>query len=108
MRRSPTLKLRHFTRFFATAEEAVASAEKAVASAEEAWANEGGHMYARSGHIVQTPLSAEPYKVVFDHEDGTDTEEACRTIRDGEALIRRRTPTPSLIDISRDQEACAL
>ena len=97
MRLSGTLKLKHFTPFFSAAEEAVASAE-------EAWANEG----ARGGHIVQTPRSATPYKVVFDHEDGTDTEQPCTTMRECEALIRRRTPTSPLPDTSRDQEACAL
>ena len=101
MRLSGTLKLKHFTPFFSAAEEAVASAE-------EAWANEGGHMHARGGHIVQTPRSATPYKVVFDHEDGTDTEQPCTTMRECEALIRRRTPTSPLPDTSRDQEACAL
>lgn len=101
MRLSGTLKLKHFTPFFSAAEEAVASAE-------EAWANEGGHMHARSGHIVQTPRSATPYKVVFDHEGGTDTERPCTTISECEALIRRRTPTPPLRDTSRDREACAL
>jgi hypothetical protein len=88
MRWSGTLKL-HFTPFFSAAEETVASAE-------EAWTNEGGHMHARGGHIVQTPQSAKPYKVLFDHEDGTDTEQACTTMRECEALIRRRTPTPPL------------
>ena len=101
MRQLETLKSKHFTSFFSASEEATALAE-------EAWTNEGGHMHARSGRVVQTPFAAHPYKVVFNLEDGIDTEEACRTIRDCETLIRRRTPTPPLPDTSRDQKATAL
>jgi hypothetical protein len=68
--------------------------EEAAASAEEAWSNEGGHMHAMSGYIVETPHAAEPYKVVFDHGDGPDTEQACRTVLEGKALIRRGTAIP--------------
>lgn len=95
MRNIGTLKIKHFTPFFSVAEEAAASAK-------EAWSNEGGHLHARSGWIVRTPLAAEPYKVVFEHEGGPDTEQACKTIRECEALIRRRTPTPPPRNTSRD------
>ena len=62
------------------------------APARDAGANEGGHMYAKSGHVVQT--SPGSFKVVLKHEVGDDTEQACATVREGEAIIRRNTPTP--------------
>ena len=97
MRTTGTLKIRHFTPFFSVAEEAAVSAE-------EVWSNEGGHSHANSGRIVRTPLAAEPYKVVFDHEDGPDTEQPCKTMKECEALIRRRTPSPSPRNTSRDHD----
>jgi hypothetical protein len=90
---------RHFTAFRSAADEV------AAAKARDKWADEGGHMQAKSGHIVQTHEATKPYKVVLKHEDGEDTEQACATIREGEALIRRNTPTPPKRDASRDQDA---
>jgi hypothetical protein len=104
MQRFTTSKPRHFTCFRSAAEEAA----YAHARAEDEWSNEGGHMHAKSGYIVQTRGADQPYKVVFDHDNGPDTEQACATIREGEAIIRRNTPTPPSRDTSRDQEACAL
>ena len=92
---------RHFTAFFSAAEEIAAAAV-------DAWSNEGGHMHAKSGYIVQTRGAAHPYKVVFEHEDGPETSQACATIREGHAIIRRNTPTPPATNTLRDQEACAL
>jgi hypothetical protein len=92
---------KHFTPFFSAAEEAAAAAV-------DAWSNEGGHMHANRGHIVQTRSADQPYKVVFDHEDGPATEQACATIREGEAIIRRNTPVPPPRRTFRDQEAGAL
>ena len=77
---------RHFTPFFSAAEEAAAAAL-------DAWSNEGGHMHAKSGYIVETRGGAYPYKVVFGHQDGPDTSQGCATIREGQAIIRRNTPT---------------
>ena len=87
MRLSGTLKLMHFTPFFSAAEEVAVAAL-------DTWSNEGGHMHAKSGYIVQTRDAAQPYKVVFDHDDGPKTEQPCATIRAGEAIIRRNTPVP--------------
>jgi len=91
----------HFTAFHSAAEEAQASAE-------DGWANEGGYMYAKSGYVVQTCDAALPYKVVFNHEVGPDTEQPCATMREGQAIIRRNTPTPSSRSTLLDREASAL
>jgi hypothetical protein len=99
MKRPGPTKPKHFTPFFSAAEEIAAAAL-------DAWSNEGGHMHAKSGYIVQTRGGDLPYKVVFDHEDGPDTEQACATMRECQDLIRRKTPTPSLPDTSRDQGPC--
>jgi hypothetical protein len=88
----------HFTVFRSAADEI------AEASAKSEWANEGGHMRAKSGYIVQTPEATQPYKVVFNHEDGDDTEQACATIREGESMIRRSTPRPPKRDATRDHD----
>ena len=69
------------------------------------WDNEGGHLTARSGHIVQTPDADQPYKVVLAHEHGPSTEQPCATIREGETIIRESTPARKLRDTSRDQGA---
>lgn len=50
---------------------------------------------ATRGRVVQTPTKAQPYKVVFEHETGADTEHAVATMREGEALIKSETPYPS-------------
>jgi hypothetical protein len=77
---------RHFTAFRSVAEEAATSR-----AASEEWDNEGGRTSALSGYIVQTPDAEMAYKVVLDHENGPDTEQACRTIRECQAIIRRNT-----------------
>jgi hypothetical protein len=61
----------HFTIFRS------AAAEVAGAFARDERANRSGHMHAKSGHVVQTPEAPKPHKVVFDHEGGEDTEQAC-------------------------------
>lgn len=76
----------HFT-IFRTAAEEVSDAK-----ATDEWANEGGHMHAKSGYVVQ--VSTGGYKVVLNHEDGDDTEQYCDSMREGEAIIRRNTPRP--------------
>jgi hypothetical protein len=90
-----------FTPFFSAAEEIAAAAV-------DASSHNGSHMHAKSGHIVQTRGAAHPYKVVFDHEDGSVTSQACATIREGQAIIRRNTPTPPSPVTLLDQKACAL
>lgn len=65
--------------------------------------NEGDHIAARAGHIVQTPGEDQPYKVILEHEDGTSSEHACTSMREGEAFIRRNTPKPIARDTSRDR-----
>jgi hypothetical protein len=128
MRKNRTAKTQHFTVFRSAAEEVkerqamnewldmgrllLAESDQVVAngksekdcdaSAKDTWANEGGHMHAKSGYIVQTSPGA--FKVVLNHEGGDDTEQSCATIREGEAFIRRNTPTPPERDTSRDHE----
>ena len=94
---------KHFTPFRSVAEKAASAT-----AGSERWDNEGGHMTARAGHIVQTPESDQPYKVVLEHEDGPNTEHGCSTIREGEAMIRQNTPTPTPRNTSRNQKARAL
>ncbi len=60
-------------------------------------------MIATRGRVVRTPTQEKPYKVVLEHEDRRDTEEAVESIREGEALIKEETPTPPKRDESRDQ-----
>jgi hypothetical protein len=79
-----------------------------------AWEDEGGSVdqkvprdarYADrvvSGRIVQKGGSGQPYTVVLTHEDGHTSEHPCATMREGEAFIRRTTPTPPKRDTSRD------
>lgn len=94
-----TSRSRHFTAFRSAADE-VADAE-----ARDETPQKEARTRAKSGHIVRTYDATEPYKVVFEHEDGANTEQACATIREGEAVIRRNTPTPPKRDASRDQDA---
>lgn len=81
------------------------AAEKAgsATSRAEQRENDGDHMAARAGHIVQTPGKDQPYKVILEHEDGTSSEHACTSMREGEAFIRRNTPKPIARDTSRDR-----
>jgi hypothetical protein len=45
------------------------------------------------GRVVRTPDAEQPYKVVLEHADGlADSEHPVRSVRDGELLIRRRSP----------------
>jgi hypothetical protein len=60
-------------------------------------------MSSTRGHVVQTPSGKKPYKVVLEHESGEDTEHAVSTVREGEALIQKKTPTPPPRDTSRDE-----
>lgn len=78
------------------------AAEEAAARAVDEWKNEGGHTFAKSGYIVQTRGAELPYKVVFHHEDGSDSEQPCATIREGEEIIRRHTPVPRPESTFRD------
>ena len=92
---------------FASIDQTVVHSESEMvdASAKDVWANEGGHMHAQSGRLVQT--SPGVFKVVFSHEGRADTEQDCETVREGEAIIRRNTPTPPKRDTSRDHEGTA-
>jgi len=62
-------------------------------------------MVATRGRIVQTPTKNKPYKVVLEHEDSGDTEEPVATIREGEAVIKKETPTPPKRDRLYDRDA---
>ena len=88
MERFTTSKPRHFTALRSAAEEAATSN-----AASEGWDNEGGHVTALSGYIMRTPDAASAYKVVLDHAKGPDTEHACGTIGECQAIIRRNTVT---------------
>lgn len=84
----PDSQVKHFTAF-RSAEEEIASAVDSRQRRE----SKGSHMAARSGYIVQTPDADQPYKVILEHEDGRHTEHACSTMREGEVIIWRNTPT---------------
>jgi hypothetical protein len=87
----------HFTVFRSAAEEIAAALEKEV--------SKGGHTYAKSGRIVQ--VSHDNLEVVFTHEDGEESEQSCSTMQEGEAIIRRNTPTPPDEDDSSAHEETA-
>lgn len=59
-------------------------------------------MAAIRGRIVQTPGGDKPYKVVLEHEEGGETEHPVSSMREGETLIKRHTPTPPKRNKSRD------
>jgi hypothetical protein len=59
-------------------------------------------MAAIRGRIVQTPGEDKPYKVVLEHEGGGNTEHPVSTMREGEVLIKRHTPTPPKRSKKRD------
>lgn len=61
------------------------------------------HVSATRGRIVRTPERSKPYKVVLEHEGYADTEHPVATVREGEALIKRKTPRPIGRDTSRDR-----
>lgn len=56
------------------------------------------------GKVVVTPNKVTPYKVVLEHEGGALSEHPVATVREGEEMIRRRTPQPLLpeLDSLRD------
>ncbi len=62
-------------------------------------------MAATRGRVVQTPTKEKPYEVVLEREGGVDKEEGVETLREGEALIRQETPTPTEREASRDLPA---
>jgi hypothetical protein len=101
MSHSAKPRANHFTVFRSAAEEV------AGASAKDETTVAGGHEYAVSGYIVQTYEAAMPYKVVFNHEGRDDTEQACATMREGEAIIRRHTPPPPKKDTLREHDESA-
>lgn len=55
---------------------------------------EGGHMSCTAGRIVSTPGAKMPFKAVMTREDGTTFEVGFATMGEGEAFIRRNTPSP--------------
>jgi hypothetical protein len=62
-------------------------------------------MAATGGRIVLTPGEKDPYKVVLEHEADKDTEQPVQTMEQGEALIKKETPTPPTRDTTRDRPA---
>lgn len=92
-------KWKHFSAFRTAAE------EDSNAKRGKAGEIEGAHthMSATRGRIVQTPGNEKPYKVVLDHEEGGATEHPVATMKEGEALIKRKTPRPAKRDTSRDR-----
>jgi len=58
------------------------------------------------GHVVQTPGEARPYKVVLNYEHTQSTSEhPVDTMREGEALIRHRSPRPDKVSRLREFSA---
>ncbi len=57
----------------------------------------------KRSRVVLTPNSELPYKVVFEHDGGL-TEYPVATVREGEALIRERTPQPAFPQIEKLRE----
>ena len=86
---------KHFTAFRSAAEEAAS----APGSGRVRWENEGGSVQARAGRVVVTKGSAQPYKVILEHDAGPCTEHPCDSVREGEAMIRdHRGRRPSAAD----------
>ena len=92
-------KWKHFSAFRTAAE------EDSNAKGGKADENEGGraHISATRGRIVQTPGKEKPYKVVLEHEEGGATEHPVSTMKEGEALIKRKTPRRAKRDTSGDR-----
>ncbi len=65
-------------------------------------------MGATRGRVVVTPSKNKPYKIVLEYEGGVDTEQGVETIREGEALIRKRTPKPAVRNTLRDRPSADL
>lgn len=46
------------------------------------------------GRVVKTPKADQPYKVVLEYEGGSaETEHPVSSVREGEVLIRQRSPS---------------
>jgi hypothetical protein len=88
--------LPHFTVFRSAAEEVGRRESKTD------WLDEGSHKFAESGRVVQ--VDHDNLKVVLTHEDGTETQQPCGSMREGEAIIRRNTPAPPKKDLSQERD----
>jgi hypothetical protein len=54
------------------------------------------------GRVVQTPSEKMPYKVVLQHEGAeADSEHPVSTVREGETLIREKSPSPPKAELMR-------
>lgn len=62
-------------------------------------------MVVTRGRVVQTPTKNKPYKVVLEQDGEANIEKPVTTMREGEALIKRGTPTPPERDTTHDHEA---
>lgn len=62
-------------------------------------------MPAIRGRVVQTPGEEKPYKVVLEYEGRGITEHPVSTMREGEALIKSKTPRPPKRNKARDHAA---
>jgi hypothetical protein len=55
------------------------------------------------GRVVRTPDGKQPYKVVLEHEgDVANSEHPVATVREGETLIREKSPAPPAGDTMRE------
>lgn len=97
-RRTPS-DAKHFSAFKSAADEDADKQDREKQAAEDAILDRS----VVSGQMVQTPGADLAYKVVLDHADGTQSEHAFRTMREGEAFIKRRMPRPKPPDRSRDR-----
>lgn len=50
------------------------------------------------GRIVRTPTEAKPYKVVLEYDGAQSLEYPVASVREGESLIREKTPPSSKAD----------
>ena len=58
----------------------------------------------KRSRVVLTPGADLPYKVVLEHADGGCSEYPVATIREGEALIRERSPEPPPLKVEKLRE----
>jgi hypothetical protein len=58
-------------------------------------------MRARSGRVVVTPESSQPYEVVLECEGDRREHHPVATIREGESLIRSRVPPPPIAKVMK-------
>lgn len=91
-------KWKHFSAFRTAAEED--SNTKGFDTRKD---DAGDHVSATRGRIVRTPGKEKPYKAVLEHEEGDASEHPVSTIKEGEALIKRKTPRPAKRDTSGDR-----